>query len=217
MSLNIPLKRTKPSLKHKVFLGATNNVVTPMKNNNEFDNFQLKELVHRMKTSLVPFLYKKKVDKLETLQEEGGLCNQLYFVHSGAVKQYYIKEGKEFIQNFFFEGSVAALFNNFMAQTTAESYLQAIEGTVLYVLDFQNFDRFSKLNPQFTAQMTILMSKVNTQRMNLLLMSDGTMRYKKILQEQPEILNRVPHYMVASYLGMTPETLSRIRKKVSVA
>ena len=130
MSLNIPLKRTKPSLKHKVFLGATNNVVTPM--------------VHRMKTSLVPFLYKKKVDKLETLQEEGGLCNQLYFVHSGAVKQYYIKEGKEFIQNFFFEGSVAALFNNFMAQTTAESYLQAIEGTVLYVLDFQNFDRFSK-------------------------------------------------------------------------
>jgi CRP-like cAMP-binding protein len=53
--------------------------------------------------------------------------------------------------------------------------------------------------------------------MNLLLMSDGTMRYKKILQEQPEILNRVPHYMIASYLGMTPETLSRIRKKVSVA
>jgi CRP-like cAMP-binding protein len=104
-----------------------------------------------------------------------------------------------------------------MAQTTAESYLQAIEGTVLYVLDFQNFDKFSKLNPQFTAQMTILMSKVNTQRMNLLLMSDGTMRYKKILQEQPEILNRVPHYMIASYLGMTPETLSRIRKKVSVA
>jgi CRP-like cAMP-binding protein len=150
-----------------------------MKNNNEFDNFQLKELVRRMKTSLVPFLYKKKVGKLETLQEEGGLCNQLYFVHSGAVKQYYIKEGKEFIQNFFFEGSVAALFNNFMAQTTAESYLQAIEGTVLYVLDYQNFDKFSKLNPQFTAQMTILMSKANTQRMNLLLMSDGTMRYKK--------------------------------------
>jgi len=73
-----------------------------MKNTTEVENFQLGELVERIKCSLLPILQNKKVDKLETLQEEGVLCNQLYFVESGAVKQYYIKGGKEFIQNFFF-------------------------------------------------------------------------------------------------------------------
>lgn len=187
----------------------------PMNNNTEIDNFNLKQLIAQMRKSLAPYLVKKKVDKLETLQQEGSICKHLFFVHSGSVKQFYIAEGKEFIQNFFFEGSVAALFNNFMSQTPADSYLQAIEGTELLVLDYHDYCRFSHENPQFTAQMTILMSRVNTHRMNLLLMSDGLMRYKKVLEDEPEIMNRVPHYMVASYLGMTPETLSRIRKKIS--
>ena len=64
--------------------------------------------------ALKPFLFVKKVKKQETLVMEGDTCNKIYFVRSGAVKQYYIgDDGKEFIQNFYFEGNMAALYNCF--------------------------------------------------------------------------------------------------------
>ena len=60
------------------------------------------------------------------------------------------------------------------------------------------------------------MSRMNANRVNLLLMSDGLLRYKKFLENEPEVTQRVPQYMFASYLGMSPETLSRIRKRMAV-
>ena len=60
-----------------------------------------------------------------------------------------------------------------------------------------------------------MMSKMNAHRVNLLLLSDAMTRYKKFLSEEPELQHRVPQYMIASYLGMTPETLSRIRRKIA--
>ena len=57
---------------------------------------------------------------------------------------------------------------------------------------------------------------MNANRINLLLMSDGLLRYQKFLEKEPEVTQRVPQYMIASYLGMSPETLSRIRKRMAV-
>ncbi len=173
-----------------------------------------KELVNKLMEVIKPFLYLKKVESQESLLSLGAPCNNIYFVSSGAVKQYYIFDGKEFIQNFFFESDIAALFNNFLNQSPADSYLEAIEGTELWVLSYHNYKTICSSDPEFNTRLTILMSKVNNNRVNLLLMSDGMKRYKKFIEDEPEILDRVPHYLVASYLGMTPETLSRIRKKI---
>jgi CRP-like cAMP-binding protein len=173
-------------------------------------------LSQRIMEALKPFLYVKTVKKQETLLMEGDVCKNIYFVQSGAVKQYYLSDGKEFIQNFFFEGNMASAFDSFFTQTTAESYLEAIEGTELMVLSFHNFQAICSAKPEFSTQLNICMSRMNSNRVNLLLMSDGMMRYKKFLENEPQVSQRVPQYMVASYLGMTPETLSRIRKRMSI-
>ena len=167
--------------------------------------------------ALKPFLFVKKVKKQETLVIEGDTCNKIYFVRSGAVKQYYIgDDGKEFIQNFYFEGNMAALYNCFLTQSPADAYLEAIEGTELWVLSYHNFQAISSAKPEFSNQLTICMSRMNANRINLLLMSDGLLRYQKFLEKEPEVTQRVPQYMIASYLGMSPETLSRIRKRIAV-
>jgi CRP-like cAMP-binding protein len=183
-----------------------------IKNSNDHSHF---DLCQKLMDALKPFLFVKKVKKKETLLMEGSVCRNIYFVKTGAVKQYYISEGKEFIQNFYFEGNMAAHFNSFLTQTESESYLEALEGTELWVMSHHNFERICAASPDFSQQLAVIMSKMNAHRVNLLLLSDAMLRYKKFLSEEPELLQRVPQYMIASYLGMTPETLSRIRKKLS--
>lgn len=172
-------------------------------------------LCRKMQEALKPFLYTKKVEKKETLLMAGDVCQNIFFVRKGAVKQYYITEEKEFIQNFFFENNMACLFDSFLTQTNSGSYLEALEGSELWVLSYHNFQKICEAYPEFNQQLALCMSKMNNHRVNLLLLSDAMLRYQKFLDEEPLIQQRVPQYMIASYLGMTPETLSRLRRKLT--
>jgi CRP-like cAMP-binding protein len=174
------------------------------------------ELYGKMHAILKPYLHFKKVKKKETILMEGNTCKNIYFVQQGAIKQYYLCEGKEFIQNFFFEKNMASHFNSFLTQTASNCYLEALEETHVLVLSYDDFQKIYKIHPQLNECLAICMARMNTQRVNLLLLSDALLRYKKLLNDEPNVLQRVPQYMVASYLGMTPETLSRIRKKIAL-
>jgi len=166
--------------------------------------------------ALKPFMVVKKLKKQQTLMMEGDVCNKIYFVKSGVIKQYYIVDGKEFIQNFFFENDVATVYNSFLTQEPSDSYMEAVEDTELLVLSYQSFRTIASAKPELNAHVTISMSKMNSRRVNLLLMTDGTLRYQKFLEYEHNITQRVPQYMIASYLGMSPETLSRIRKRMAL-
>lgn len=166
--------------------------------------------------ALKQFMVVRKLKKQQTLMMEGDVCNKIYFVKSGVIKQYYIADGKEFIQNFFFEEDVATVYNSFLTQEPSDSYLEAVEDTELLVLSYQSFKTIAAAKPELNAHVTISMSTMNSKRVNLLLMSDGTLRYKKFLESEHNITQRVPQYMIASYLGMSPETLSRIRKRMAL-
>jgi len=171
----------------------------------------------KMQAILEPFLSVKKIKRKELLLMDGNTCKNIYFIQKGAVKQYYLSDGKEFIQNFFFEGNMASHFNSFLSQTTSNCYLEALEDCHLLVLSFHNFQKICETHPEFNENLAVSISEMNTKRINLLLLTDALLRYKKVLTDEPNILQRVPQYMIASYLGMTPETLSRIRKKLALS
>jgi CRP-like cAMP-binding protein len=173
------------------------------------------QLCKKLQEALQPFLYKKTYQKNEVLLNEGTTCSNIYFVRSGAIKQYYLSDGKEFIQNFFFEASMACHFNSFLTQTPSSSFLEVLEGSELWILSFHNYKKISEASPKFHEQIAVCMAKMNAIRVNLLLQSDAELRYKKFMIEEAGLLQKVPQYMIASYLGMTLETLNRIRKKIA--
>ena len=138
--------------------------------NSEYDSHF--NLCKKLIFALEPFLFNQTVKKNKILLTEGYECRNIYFVLEGAVKQYYLSDGKEFIQNFYFDGNMASHFNSFLTQTPSDSFLEAIEGTELKVLSYHNFQKLCIASPQFSRHLSVCVSKMNLHRVNLLLLSD---------------------------------------------
>lgn len=166
---------------------------------------------------LKPYLHLKTIKKNEVLLQENQTCKNLYFITEGAVKEYSIdKEGKEFILHFYFENNMACQFDSFLSQKPSPTYLEALEGSKFWVLSYHDFKKVCETMPNFGEKIAACIAKTTAKRMSLLLACDAMTRYEKFMEQESQVLLRIPHYMIASYLGIAPETLSRIRKKMSM-
>ena len=167
-------------------------------------------------TSLLTY---KEIPKKTCLLTEGQACKHLSYVHSGALRSYCLdKEGKE--STIMFAGAdwwVTDMYC-FLNNKPAMMYIETIEDSCIFQLSKENFDKLFSAVPKFERFFRILMQNAYTREQlrvieSLSLTSEE--RYDSFLLKYPQIVQQVTQKQIASYLGITPEFLSTIRKKKS--
>lgn len=161
----------------------------------------------------------KTVKKDEYLLRKSEHCKHTFFVEKGLLRQYSIdKKGKEHIlsfapENWFVTDRESAFFNEPSAY-----FIQAVEESQVVLVNEDFLQLLSEKIPNFIDfNNRLLHNHIRhlQYRINLLLSADAEDRYLEFIKTYPDILQRVPQIMVASYLGITPESLSRVRKELA--
>lgn len=152
--------------------------------------------------------------KGKNIQEIGHTCKTIYFVSKGGVRIYYYKDGTDITESFEFENSFVARAESLFTGKPSRKAIQAIEDSSLIAIDsvklFKLFDTHPDLERLFRKiTESSYVSTVN--RIEALQFNTAEERYQNLLKDHPAILKRVPLKYVASWLGITQVSLSRIR------
>jgi CRP-like cAMP-binding protein len=161
---------------------------------------------------------KIEVKRKTVLLEEGEICKQFYFIEKGCLRMSFNKDGKDITFQFFFEDQGVGSVESLKSGIPSLFRLETIENCTLYVMNKEQFFRMLSTNQ-------ILQEKTNEilferfyhyQKLFLSRIKDSPEeRYQRLLEEYPQIVQRVPQHYIASYLGITSVSLSRIRNRKS--
>jgi CRP-like cAMP-binding protein len=165
------------------------------------------------------FVKKQVIKRKEILLSNGEVSRSLYFVEKGCLRMYFINEkSAEQITQFALEGWWITDFFSFMDNTPSDYFIQTIEASEIVSIDRQVFDDLLKALPQLERYFRIIMQKnfaASQLRTKYLYEMSKEEFYNHFSASFPEFIQRVPQYMVASYLGLTPEYVSELRKRNS--
>jgi CRP-like cAMP-binding protein len=166
------------------------------------------------------YLTTHSIKKGELLWKEGDVIKQIIFITKGAMRYYYHNHpsDKEVIAQFFFENAFLTDYVSFNTQEPTDYYFQALEDTEYIafprVAIYQMYDKykvFERIGRLIAEYNFIHQQNAFKDQKNL----TPEEKYLKIVKERPKVIARIPLHMIASYLAITPEHLSRIRKKIS--
>jgi CRP-like cAMP-binding protein len=168
---------------------------------------------------VVHFLTPKKLRKRQYLLQEGDVCKSVAFIEKGALREYTIDEsGTEHIVQFGLEGWYISDMYSFLTGEPATYTIDAIEDSELVLINRDSYDEMLRSCPKFEALMRINITGAYLalqRRLTASIQHNLESRYQTFISTYPNIAQRVPQHMIASYLGATPETLSRVRKRMS--
>ena len=164
-------------------------------------------------------LSKRIVKKKKNLLNEGDICRHYAFVEMGCLRSYSIDDrGTEHVVQLALEGHWIGDLYSITTQTPATLNIEALEDSHLLLLHYRDVDRLLEEIPVLETYFRKLYQRAYVQlqqRLNTALSVSAEQRYKELIEQHPNLLQRVPLIHIASYLGITPESLSRIRKLLS--
>lgn len=164
--------------------------------------------------------YFKQIDpaKKEVLLSEGDVCTHNYFVETGCLRMYYLNEkGVEHTVQFAIEHWWLADYISFQMQKPSGFFIQAVERSTVMSLSWRQQEKLLADHPVMERYFRLVHQRAHgASQVRLKAVSDSSREdlYFSFARQFPEFVQRVPQYLLASYLGFTPEYLSEIRKKV---
>lgn len=168
--------------------------------------------------SAVDYFAIKHVKKGDYLLREGQVCDRITYINTGLLRTFHIKNGNEINTCFCMENSITSSHESFVNQIVSKEYIQAIEDATIVSLSHKNLMKLYQFNPKWESLSRLLTEKECTrlsERIDTLSFETAKEKYLHLLKKQPEIIQRVAIQHIASYLGVSRETLSRIRSKIS--
>lgn len=159
---------------------------------------------------LVPF----KVPKGADIMVEGEVCKYMYYVEKGLVRQYYYKGGRDVTEHFSYEGRIVICIESFLKQEPSRLIVEALENSWLYGIPYDRLRSLIETDKEIERlyrkilEHALISSQEHADSQRF---ENASERYIRLLKTKPEIILRAPMVHVASFLQMTPETLSRVR------
>jgi CRP-like cAMP-binding protein len=186
-----------------------------------FEKFDEKvQLTNEEKLLSKTFFIPKKIRKRQYLLQEGDVCKYIAFVEKGFLRSFTIDDkGNENTLQFAFEGWWISDQYSFLTNTPSKYNIDAIEDCELLLLTKESEDQLLQKLPRLERYFRILLQNsliATFRRLESSLNDTAEEKYNRLLVNCPTITERVPQHMLASAIGITPETLSRIRKQLSL-
>jgi len=163
-----------------------------------------------LESVLVPM----KFAKGEIILAEGQVCENIYWVVKGLVRQFYYKNGKELTEYMAAENSIVMCIESLFKEEPTHLQIQAIEPTIIYAMPKAQLEAVAmkSVNIQILFRKILEESLIISQiHADMLRFESAQDRYQKLVKRSPQLVLRAPLVYIASYLQMTPETLSRVR------
>jgi CRP-like cAMP-binding protein len=158
----------------------------------------------------------KKVSKGKFLLKPGDYCKEYYYIHKGILRSY-IKHGEKEITIWINpEGEITTSIRSIAGSRVSDEYIQVIENAELVVIPFGAMQELYERFPEMNKVGRMLLEEyyaASEERVYIARLPNAQARYQHFINSRPELLNRIPLKYVASYLGITLETLSRLRAK----
>lgn len=154
------------------------------------------------------------IKKKEMFVERGKVCRRLGIIESGVLRSYLEKDGDEFIKDFYFPGSIVVSYGSFLTGEPCIGNIQALEDTRLITISRSACDRLLEESAEwykFGKYISDCLLIRKCRRETSFLMDDAYERYKLLLKTYPKIERHVSQHHIAAYLGIKPESLSRLK------
>ena len=181
---------------------------------NETVNRRFPEMTVESRKLLAGIITRKDMEKGEILLKEGQVSRYFVVVAKGMVRQFYYKNGKDVTEHFSYEGDIVICIESVLQQEPTHLMIEALEAGTLYLIPADQLLKLSKESWEinmFYRKMLEYSLIVSQKKADSWRFETARERYLRLMETQPEVIKRAPLAHIASYLLMTPETLSRVR------
>lgn len=176
------------------------------------------ELTDEEKKGILEAFPIKTYTKGTILLKENQIAKNAFVVIKGCIREYYIQDGEEITSEFYTELQSAANFDSMTNNKPSKYYFTCTEDTTVAIMNPEKETALYKKFPRFGEVCRVEMEKIlgeSQEKLSNFKNSTPKERYLNLVKNRPDLTQRVPQYQLASYLGIKPETLSRIRKKIT--